>query len=63
MRCKAPRWGLAHSRCPVSNSVFLMAPLAGEAHGGESPGPEPSCMTQRKLTLDLSRHLNLPVIY
>lgn len=60
---KVPRWGLSHSRCHEDSSVIVTEPSVGEAYGGGSPGPEPFCRTQRKLTLDLSRHLNSPVIY
>lgn len=44
-------------------SVILMEPLVGETPEGGSPRPEPSHRTQKKLTLDLSCHLNSSVIY
>lgn len=35
MWCEMPGWGLAHSRY---NSITLMVPLLGGAHGGELLG-------------------------
>lgn len=55
--------GTRHTVRARRASVILMEPLVEEAPEGGSPRPEPSHRTQKKLTLDLSRHLNSSVIY